>query len=89
MTGLLILSFLRLLSERDFRKKDSQAKHLRKKDHNNRRNLRNRRTTMKSAHSTMSEGNQAMGGVTRAWWQYGLETVWAAGAGVLAARPFP
>lgn len=44
---------------------------------------------MKSAHSTMSEVNQAMGGVTRTWWQYGLETVWAAGVGVLAARPFP
>ena len=44
---------------------------------------------MKSAHSTKSEENQAASGAVRSWWQYGLETVWAAGAGVLAARPFP
>lgn len=44
---------------------------------------------MKSAHSKTTIGNQASLGETRAWWQYQIETVWAVGAGVMAARLLP
>ena len=45
---------------------------------------------MKSAHSGhVFIENRVAREVPRVWWQYGLETVWAVGAGVMAARLLP
>lgn len=82
LAGLLVLSFIRLLSERGIPRGADLMNNIRKMINK----ARSRRISGRNAMTTTRKGTVEE---ARKCWQYMLETVWAGGAGVIAARLFP